>query len=135
MLKFGTSGLRGLVTEMTDRECYINVRGFLDACLQTGAIQPGTRVALAGDLRSSTGRILKAAFHAIADAGCRTIYGGRIPSPALAYFGFSQRIPSIMVTGSHIPDDRNGIKFNLPSGELLKKDEPAILSAVAGVRA
>jgi phosphomannomutase len=28
-----------------------------------------------------------------------------------------------MVTGSHIPDDRNGIKFNKISGEVLKEDE------------
>jgi len=31
-----------------------------------------------------------------------------------------------MVTGSHIPDDRNGIKFNLPTGEILKQDEAGI---------
>jgi phosphomannomutase len=31
-----------------------------------------------------------------------------------------------MVTGSHIPDDRNGIKFNMPWGEVLKQDEKSI---------
>jgi len=31
-----------------------------------------------------------------------------------------------MVTGSHIPDDRNGIKFNRPAGEILKEDEAGI---------
>jgi len=31
-----------------------------------------------------------------------------------------------MVTGSHIPDDRNGIKFNMPWGEVLKADEAEI---------
>jgi phosphomannomutase len=35
-------------------------------------------------------------------------------------------MPSMMVTGSHIPDDRNGIKFHLPSGEILKEDEAGI---------
>jgi phosphomannomutase len=35
-------------------------------------------------------------------------------------------MPTMMVTGSHIPDDRNGIKFNLPSGEILKDDEEGI---------
>jgi phosphomannomutase len=39
-----------------------------------------------------------------------------------------------MVTGSHIPFDRNGIKFNKTSGEVLKEDEPGILTAVARVR-
>jgi phosphomannomutase len=31
-----------------------------------------------------------------------------------------------MVTGSHIPDDRNGIKFYRPAGEILKADEAGI---------
>ena len=31
-----------------------------------------------------------------------------------------------MVTGSHIPDDRNGIKFNKQQGEILKGDEAEI---------
>jgi phosphomannomutase len=31
-----------------------------------------------------------------------------------------------MVTGSHIPDDRNGIKFYRPDGEILKQDEIGI---------
>jgi len=33
-----------------------------------------------------------------------------------------------MVTGSHIPEDRNGIKFNKPTGEILKTDERGISS-------
>jgi phosphomannomutase len=40
-----------------------------------------------------------------------------------------------MVTGSHIPDDRNGIKFYKTSGEVLKEDELAINEAVAAARA
>jgi phosphomannomutase len=35
-----------------------------------------------------------------------------------------------MVTGSHIPDDRNGIKFNDLYGEILKDDEVAIRNQV-----
>jgi len=49
-----------------------------------------------------------------------------VPSPAVAAYGFAYRIPSLMVTGSHIPDDRNGIKFNRTDGEVLKPDEMAI---------
>ncbi len=39
-----------------------------------------------------------------------------------------------MVTGSHIPFDRNGIKFNLSSGEVLKSDESGILECVQRAR-
>lgn len=33
-----------------------------------------------------------------------------------------------MVTGSHIPADRNGLKFYTPAGEITKADEMAILA-------
>ena len=40
-----------------------------------------------------------------------------------------------MVTGSHIPADRNGIKFIKPHDEVLKDDEVAVKAAVASARA
>lgn len=36
-----------------------------------------------------------------------------------------------MVAGSHIPFDRNGLKFYRPDGEITKADEQAILAAQA----
>lgn len=81
---------------------------------------------LAGDLRPSTPRIMVAVARAITDAGYTAVNCGRIPSPALALGGWSEGLPSVMVTGSHIPDDRNGIKFNKASGEVLKEDEAGI---------
>jgi phosphomannomutase len=39
-----------------------------------------------------------------------------------------------MVTGSHVPADRNGIKFYKQAGEVLKSDEAGILAAVKAVR-
>ena len=56
------------------------------------------------------------------------MYCGRIPSPAVALYGVTHRLPAVMVTGSHIPDDRNGIKFNKCAGEILKDDEAGIRS-------
>jgi len=49
----------------------------------------------------------------------------------LAYHGLRFGIPSIMVTGSHIPEDRNGLKFYRAQGEIDKQDEQAILAAHA----
>ncbi|MFX5854727.1 phosphomannomutase, partial [Acinetobacter baumannii] len=43
-----------------------------------------------------------------------------------ALFAFGRGIPSLMVTGSHIPADRNGIKFYRSAGEVLKTDEPGM---------
>ena len=123
---FGTSGVRGLVADMSHRVCYAYTCGFLQHAADTTALPAGGEVALAGDYRPSTQAILEACARAILDLGYRPRFLGRIPSPALAAFGMAERQPSLMVTGSHIPDDRNGIKFHLPSGEILKDDEEQI---------
>ncbi len=44
-LAFGTSGLRGLVRDMTDLEVGINVRGFLAYLQERGEMAPGEPVA------------------------------------------------------------------------------------------
>ena len=126
MLKFGTSGLRGLVTELTDQECYLYTTAFLQYLLYKGLVKKNSSVAIAGDLRPSTEKILKACIAAIRDFGFKEEYCGIIPTQTVSLFGFERNIPSIMVTGSHIPYDRNGIKFNLPTSEILKQDEQAI---------
>lgn len=133
-LRFGTSGLRGLVTEMTDLECYINTKGFLGFLRERGQALEGKPIVFGGDLRSSTPRILLAVQRAILDMGCVLDYCGLVPSPTLAYYAMQNYRPSIMVTGSHIPDDRNGIKFTKANGEVLKADEPEILEQVKLVR-
>lgn len=126
---FGTSGARGLARQMTDRVCYAYAMGFFQYLQNIGELhEPGGEVAVAGDLRPSTGRIMAAVAHAAADMGYTPLNCGRIPSPAVALYGLERSIPSIMVTGSHIPADRNGIKFNKASGEVLKTDEAGITS-------
>jgi phosphomannomutase len=122
---FGTSGARGLVSDMTDAVCYAYTRGFLGYMLDAG-LWTGGPVGIAGDLRSSSPRIMAACARAISDLGFEVVNGGFIPSPAIAGYGFAHRMPTLMVTGSHIPEDRNGIKFNLPTGEILKGDEQGI---------
>ena len=120
---FGTSGARGLVVAMTDRVCHGYTTGFLRYMAEEGEFSPGTAVALAGDLRPSTPRILAACARAIRDMGGVPEFCGFVPTPALALHAFARGIPSLMVTGSHIPDDRNGIKFYRSAGEVLKSDE------------
>jgi len=121
---FGTSGARGLATAMTDLVCYAYTRGFLQYLESIGELKrAGESVAVAGDFRPSTDRVMEAVCRAADDMGYRAVNCGKIPSPAVALFGLEKKIPAIMVTGSHIPDDRNGIKFNKTTGEVLKDDE------------
>lgn len=123
---FGTSGARGLVTAMTDRVCFAYTQAFLQHLTSIGQFAPGTHVAIAGDLRPSSPRIMTACSAAIRHMGGDVDNCGFVPSPAVAAYGFARGIPSLMVTGSHIPDDRNGIKFNRTDGEVLKSDEQGI---------
>ncbi|MBL9170640.1 MAG: phosphomannomutase [Verrucomicrobiales bacterium] len=126
-VKFGTSGARGLVAQMTDLVCYAYTRGFIQYLESCGELKKQREtVAVAGDLRPSTSRIMEAVLRAAEDAGYTPVNCGEIPSPAVAYYGLRRGVPAVMVTGSHIPADRNGIKFNKCSGEVLKDDEAGI---------
>ncbi len=126
-VKFGTSGARGLAADMTDLVCYVYTKGFILYLESIGELKnPGTEIAIAGDYRPSTDRIMLAVSRAVANLGYVPVNCGKVPSPAVALYGIVNRTPAIMVTGSHIPADRNGIKFNKPSGEVLKADEAGI---------
>jgi phosphomannomutase len=133
-LKFGTSGLRALVTDMTDLECYINTAGFLKFEAAHEGLKAGEIVYVAGDLRDSTPRIMRAVAQAVRDGGYEPVYLGLIPTPAISLYGFYEGKPSIMVTGSHIPADRNGIKYIKRHDEVLKADEGPMKDAVAEAR-
>jgi len=126
---FGTSGARGMASAMSDAVCYAYTAAFLQTLAASGKLSSGMAVAIAGDFRPSSPRIMAACALAVRTAGCTPIHCGFIPTPALALFAMQRRIPGIMVTGSHIPDDRNGIKFYMASGEILKEDEQAIANA------
>jgi phosphomannomutase len=137
-LAFGTSGLRGLVDDITDLEAYINTRGFLDYLFLVGDVSTGDTVCIAGDRRPSTDSadrsIMRAVARAVEDAGLIVENLGLLPTPALTNYALRNNRASVMVTGSHIPFDRNGIKFNRTAGEVLKTDEAGILEAVGAVR-
>jgi len=134
-VKFGTSGARGLVRDMTDEVCYAYSLGFIQYLEQAGEISSGETISVGGDLRSSTDRIMRAVERAVADSGYTPHCCGRLPSPALCLYGLSRGIPTVMVTGSHIPDDRNGIKYTKRAGEILKRDESGIKAQIVTIPA
>ncbi|RYC33319.1 phosphomannomutase [Lichenibacterium minor] len=129
-LKFGTSGLRGLVVDLLGRPSYDHVRAFLDAL--RAELAPGSPVLIGRDLRGSSAAIAATAAAAVAASGFRPLDCGALPTPALALEGLRLGCPAVMVTGSHIPDDRNGLKFYTARGEITKGEEGAILRALAG---
>jgi len=128
-VRFGTSGARGLVADMSAEVCFAYTSAFLKVIAATA----GTRVALGIDLRPSSPRIAAACAAAITHAGLEVDYCGPLPTPALAFYAQEKRLPALMVTGSHIPFDRNGIKFYRPTGEITKADEAGIAAAIVAL--
>jgi phosphomannomutase len=147
-LQFGTSGRRGKVVDLTQLEIYINALAELEYLqsrgVSEGGIIRGDEFFFARDLRPSSGgfvpeqggrgEIAQAIAAAIRDAGMRAVNLGSIPTPALMCYALARGQGSIMVTGSHIPFDRNGYKTNSSRGELLKQEEAPINERVRKVR-
>jgi phosphomannomutase len=148
-LKFGTSGRRGLIADLTQLEVYLNALAELEY-LQSlprseGGIVRGEDFFFACDLRPSSsafvpgspvrGELSQAIAQAIADAGMNPRFLGYIPTPAMTSYALARGKGSMMITGSHIPFDRNGYKTNSSQGELLKRDEAPIQALVEKVRA
>ena len=147
-LGFGTSGRRGKVIDLTQLEIYINTLAELQylqsLAFSEGGIVRGDPVFFACDLRPSSralvpeqggrGEIAQAITVAIRDSGMAPINLGRIPTPALTAHALALGKASIMITGSHIPFDRNGYKLNTSRGELLKQHEKPINANVERVR-
>jgi phosphomannomutase len=148
-LQFGTSGRRGLVVHLTHLEIFINVVAELEflqsLSKEQGGILRGEEFFYAYDLRPSSscyvkdqgnrGKLAQAIEQAIRYAGMIPVNQGQIPTPALSYYALQQGKGSIMVTGSHIPFDRNGYKTNTSRGELLKRHENPINEKTRLVRA
>lgn len=122
---FGTSGARGMVADMSDEVCYAYTAAFLQNVASTA-----DKVVLGHDLRPSSLRIAAACAAAIQQSGRQLVFAGALPTPALAFYAAQLGAPAIVVTGSHIPFDRNGIKFYRAEGEISKADEQAIQTAV-----
>ncbi|MDP2780959.1 MAG: phosphomannomutase, partial [Devosia sp.] len=118
-LKFGTSGLRGLAVDLQGQAARQYVTAFL-AHLATSGQGSGSRVYLARDFRASSQAIIDDCAVAIARFGLEPVDCGAIPTPALALHAMAAGCAAIMVTGSHIPADRNGLKFYGPAGEISK---------------
>ncbi|MEZ9402946.1 phosphomannomutase [Vibrio cyclitrophicus] len=124
-VQFGTSGARGLVTQFTSDVCAAFTHAFVASMRSNFSF---TQMAVAIDNRPSSPAMASAIIQALTDAGVDAIYYGVVPTPALAFTAMQDNMPCIMVTGSHIPFDRNGIKFYRPDGEITKADEQAILT-------
>lgn len=125
-VQFGTSGARGLVEQFSSEVCAAFTAAFIDAMKKTFEFK---RISIGIDRRPSSPAMAEACAQCAMALGFEVDYCGVLPTPALAYQSMQAKQPAIMVTGSHIPFDRNGIKFYRPDGEITKADEQSITSS------
>ncbi len=113
---FGTSGIRGKFGEkITDELAY-----------KCGYVFGDKELAIAGDLRKSTPILINAIINGALERGKKIYYLGFVPTPILAYFTQIKKIPGIMVTASHNPEEDNGLKFYRDGNEISKSEEKEI---------
>lgn len=129
-MKFGTSGLRGLVTDLEGRASALYAQAFAAHLIRSGLAKTGDHILVGRDFRPSSPSIAATCIGALERAGLVPLDCGALPTPALALYGLETGAASLMITGSHIPADRNGIKFYRADGEIDKQDEVQI-SAIA----
>jgi len=123
---FGTSGVRALVADLHPSVVAAYIKAFIQRMQGISALNEMGEIAVSIDLRPSSPDIALVAINAIIESGYQATYLGELPTPALALYCLTSGVPGIMVTGSHIPFDRNGLKFYSPTGEILKTDEQAM---------
>ncbi len=129
-LKFGTSGVRGLVVDLEGQPARRYVAAFIKHLKASGQMAGG-RVLVGYDLRPSSPAIARDCLNAIAASGFEAVDCGAVGTPALALQAMATGSAAVMITGSHIPADRNGLKFYKPAGEVSKADEEGIVAALS----
>jgi len=96
----------------------------------------GLRIMTGHDSRISAARIKNAFFQGLERAGCRPLDCGLASTPALFMSTVFEQYAcdgAVMLTASHLPFNRNGLKFFTREGGLEKADIKAILTRAAEI--
>lgn len=121
-----------------------DVRGIVDEQLDAAmlyhlGLAVGTQIRRLGDDRAAVGadgrlsspRLSQALMEGLADAGCRVIHVGAVPTPVL-YFAVKtlDTNSGIMLTGSHNPSNYNGAKIVVAGKTLANDDITALYNLI-----
>lgn len=120
---FGTSGIRGPADSLFTKEFCLKLGMVFGQWLKDKG--KSGYVAVAMDPRESSPRIKEHLLAGLATQGFEILDEGVIPTPALTYF--VKNAPAVgggvMVTGSHITADLNGVKLFIDDEEVDKTQE------------
>ncbi len=120
---FGTSGIRGDAESLLTNQFVFDVARSFAIFLKNKNLNGPVAVGM--DPRESSPRILKATISGLVSEGLESKNEGVTSIPSMAYVLYAnpEIVGSIMITGSHIKSNLNGIKFFFNKNEVLKDDE------------
>ncbi len=130
-------GVEGEHIDLTDEA----VEGIIKALCFWVAQKTGKReltLAVGHDSRLSAERIVKAAADAAVQSGCNVLLTGLSSTPSMfMLLQEKEKLAdvSVMVTASHLPYNKNGLKFFLPAGGFEGKDVAELLELAAAGKA
>ncbi len=114
---FGTTGIRGTANDFLTPEFCSNIAYVFGNYVREKFNAKNVLVGM--DPRTSSDMIKHAVISGLLSAGCDVYDSGITPVPSIQY-AVKEKIykfdVGIMITGSHIPIDRNGLKFFMPNG-------------------
>jgi len=129
---FGTNGIRGDAKQLFTNQFCFDIGRVFNQFLQQKF--PGKKtIAFGMDPRTSSTRIKQAVMVGLGE-DWEIRDEGIIPTPALNYFTKQKNCAGIMVTGSHIEEHLNGLKFFVGPEEITKADEKAIETGYAQLK-
>lgn len=134
-LKSG-SDIRGIAVQTEDSEVTLTVNAIVDitkAYLKWLSVKTGKthlHIAVGHDVRISSDAVYSAVQKAVLESGCNLFYCGVSSTPAMFMLLKESDWDcdgSVMITASHLPFDRNGLKFFTPDGGLSGSDIDEII--------
>lgn len=119
-LRFGTDGVRGPASELSD--------ALVTALGQAATeVLGATSFVIGRDTRESGERLERALAAGLLKAGAEPLSLGVVPTPAVAWMSAQRGIPGAVISASHNPWADNGIKFFAAGGRKLSDEMEAAL--------
>ncbi len=125
---FGAHGALGPNSSLTPAVCHALTTAFLHV-----AAAHSPTIVLGHDARASSPALAAACAAAIQDQGLQLVYGGALPTPALALYGAQTGAAVVVVTGGDAPHDHNGLRFFHDDGALSPADVTAMQAHLVGL--
>lgn len=126
---FGTNGIRGDAEKFFTNDFCFKIASAYAFYLRNN-LGINSPIALGYDPRPSSFRILKWITNGLLSQKLTVYDEGVVPSPCLTYFTkVSEAKVGIMITGSHVREDMNGLKLYI-QGEEVSKIQEAEIEAV-----